>query len=44
VLFKIEGHRIDGTYQTFNTPRIPNPAATRKDATTLFTAKTTLSF
>jgi hypothetical protein len=44
VLFKIEGHRIDGTYQTFNTTRIPNPSATRKNATTLFTAKTTLSF
>jgi hypothetical protein len=44
VLFKIEGHYIDGTYQTFNTTRIPNPSATRKDSTTLFTAKTTLSF
>ena len=44
VLFKIEGHYIDGTYQTFNTRRIPNPAATRKNNTTLFTAKTTLSF
>lgn len=44
VVFKLEGHRIDGTYQTFNTPRIPNPAATRQNATTLFTAKTTFSF
>ena len=44
VLFKLEAHRLDGTYQTFNTTRIPNPAATRQDATTLFTAKTTFSF
>ena len=44
VIFKLEAHRIDGTYQTFNTPRIPNPAATRHDSTTVFAAKTTLSF
>jgi hypothetical protein len=44
ILFKVEAHYIDGTYQTFNTTRIPNPAATRKNNTTLFTAKTTLSF
>ncbi len=44
VLFKIEAHRIDGTYQTFNTVRIPNPSATLRDATTVFAAKTTLSF
>lgn len=44
VIFKLEGHRIDGTYQTFNTTRIPNPARTRQNATTLFTAKTTFSF
>jgi hypothetical protein len=44
VVFKLEVHRIDGTYQTFNTLRIPNPAATRQDRTTVFAAKTTLSF
>ena len=44
VLFKIEAHRIDGTYQTFNTVRIPNPAASLKDQTTVFAVKTTLSF
>jgi hypothetical protein len=44
VIFKLEGHRIDGTYQTFNTTRLPNPTATRKNYTTVFAAKTTLSF
>ena len=44
VLIKIEGHYIDGTYQTFNTVRIPNPAATKKNQTTVFAVKTTLSF
>ena len=44
LIFKVEAHRIDGTYQTFNTRRIPNPAATRSNATTLLTAKTTFSF
>ncbi len=42
VLFKIEAHYIDGTYETFDTPRIPNP--TPKKDTTLFAVKTTLSF
>jgi len=44
VLVKIEGHYLDGTYQTFNTTRIPNPPATRKDNNMLFAVKTTLSF
>ncbi len=44
VLFKIEAHRIGGTYGLFNTARIPNPAATRKDEDTVFAAKTTFSF
>jgi hypothetical protein len=44
VLFKIEGHYIDGTYQTFNTLRIPNPASTRQNDTTVIAVKTTLSF
>jgi hypothetical protein len=42
VLFKLEIHDISGTYQTFNTVRTPNPIL--KDRTTLFAAKTTLSF
>jgi len=44
VIFKVEGHYIDGTYQTFNTTRIPNPAATRSNTNTVFAVKTTLSF
>ncbi len=44
VLFKLEWHNLDGTYQTFNTARIPNPTATRKNSTTIIAAKTTLSF
>jgi hypothetical protein len=44
LLFKIEGHYIDGTYQTFDTVRIPNPAATRENNTTVIAVKTTLSF
>lgn len=44
VLIKVEGHSIDGTYQTFHTVRIPNPAATRQNRTTVFAVKTTLSF
>jgi len=44
VLFKIEGHYIEGTYQTFNTPRTPNPASTRQDNNTVIAVKTTLSF
>ncbi len=44
VLVKIEGHYLDGTYQTFNTTRIPNPPATRSNTNTLLAVKTTLSF
>ena len=44
VLFKLEAHSIDGTDQTFNTLRIPNPASSLQTHTTLFAAKTTLSF
>jgi hypothetical protein len=44
VLFKIEGHYIEGTYQTFNTVRIPNPSATRQNTTTVIAVKTTFSF
>ncbi len=44
VLFKLEGHRIEGRYQTFNTPRIPNPAGAIRDTNHVIAAKTTLSF
>jgi hypothetical protein len=44
VIFKIEAHYIDGTYQTFNTPRIPNPAGSLKPDTTVLAVKTTISF
>lgn len=44
VIFKLEGHRLDGSYQNFNTPRIPNPSALRKNYNTVVAAKTTLSF
>jgi hypothetical protein len=44
VLVKVEGHYIDGTYQTFNTSRIPNPKATLSEDNTVFAVKTTFSF
>ncbi len=44
VLVKIEGHYLDGTYQTFDTARIPNPSATLRNNNTLLAVKTTLSF
>lgn len=44
VIFKIEGHRAEGTYNTFNTPRTANPPASVKDTTNYFAAKTTLFF
>lgn len=44
VLFKVEAHYFEGTYQTFNTTRIPNPASTRRNHNTVIAAKTTLSF
>ena len=44
VLFKLEAHRIDGSYQTFDTVRIPNPSGSRQNSTTIFAAKTTFSF
>ena len=42
LLFKVEVHQVHGTYQTFNTPRLPN--VTAKDSTTVLAVKTTLSF
>lgn len=44
VLFKIEAHHIDGTYQTFDTARIPNPSSQLKSRTNLIAVKTTFSF
>jgi hypothetical protein len=44
LLVKLETQFIEGNLQVFNTPRIPNPAATRSDRTTVFAAKTTVSF
>lgn len=44
LLFKFEVQYVEGLLQTFNTARIPNPPATRRDTTTVFAAKTTLSF
>ena len=44
ILVKVEAHHIDGTYQTFNTARIPNPSSTLSDSTTLFAVKSTFSF
>jgi hypothetical protein len=35
---------VDGNMGLVNSPRTPNPAALRRDTTTLFAAKTTLSF
>ncbi len=42
VIFKIEGHYFNGTYETFNTVRISNPNP--KPNTTVFAVKTTISF
>jgi hypothetical protein len=42
VVFKIEGHAIDGRYNMFNTAKTPNPVL--KGSTTYIVVKTTLSF
>ncbi len=44
LLFKLEWHQVNGEFNFINTPRNPNPRATRKDETTVFAAKTTLTF
>jgi hypothetical protein len=44
LLFKLEGHAIDGTKEMFNVPGISNTNASLKDSMMLFVAKTTLSF
>lgn len=44
VLIKVEGHLVEGNMGIFNTPRVPNPSATRKENYSYFAAKTTFSF
>lgn len=44
VIFKLEAHYVDGAYQTFNTPRIPNPPATLSDDNVIVAFKTTFMF
>lgn len=44
LIFKVEAHYIDGTYQTFDTARIPNPPAGLKRHNVVLAAKTTFSF
>jgi hypothetical protein len=44
VIVKLEWHDIDGTYQTFNSVQIPNPASKLKNDTQVFAVKTTLFF
>jgi hypothetical protein len=43
-IIKLEWHDINGTYQTFNTTQIPNPADKLKNNTQLIAVKTTLFF
>ena len=44
VIVKLEWHDIDGTYQTFNTVQIPNPANKLKSESQVIAVKTTLFF
>jgi len=44
VIVKLEWHDMDGTYQTFNTMQIPNPASKLKSHNEVFAVKTTLFF
>ena len=44
LLFKIEGHYINGEKDMFNVPGVENPPKSTKDSMFLFAAKTTLSF
>jgi hypothetical protein len=44
LLFKLEAHYLDGTYQTFNTGRIPNPSAGRERHNVVLAGKSTFSF
>lgn len=41
-LFKLEAHHVDGRMGMFNTARTPNPV--KKDSSSYYAAKTTLSF
>ena len=42
VVFKLEGHYVDGYYNMMNTAKTPNPRF--EDTTTYFAARTTISF
>jgi hypothetical protein len=44
VIFKLEGHYLDGAGKIFDTPTHPQPAARRDDSWFLLAAKVTLSF
>lgn len=44
VVCKLEGHYVDGVMGLFNTARVPNPPASRRERTTVIAAKTTVSF
>lgn len=44
LLFKLEGHMINGEKDIFNVPGIANPTASIKNNMFLFAAKTTVSF
>lgn len=44
LLFKFEGHYLDGAGKIFNTPARPQPVAQHDDSSFLFAAKMTLSF
>jgi len=44
LLFKIEGHYMDGSQKIFDLPAHPQPPASRDDSWTLIAVKTTYSF
>jgi hypothetical protein len=44
LIFKVEGHYLDGSASVFDVPSMPQPPATRDDSWWMFTAKMTFSF
>lgn len=44
VIVKLEAHYLDGTFQIFNTNRLPNPNLGQEGRDVLFAARTTFSF
>ena len=44
LLFKLEGHYIDGSGKLFDTPAQPQPFAQRENSWTMIAAKMTVSF